>query len=168
VNPFVSYLPSIFALVPLAALAAYLTISRPRVGPAAHAGRFLLVSLFTVAAQIFHFLEELIQEFSARFPESFGFAAMDHRLFVVFNVFWILVWIVSVWGVRSGKVFFLFPLWFLGIAGVLNLVAHLGLAIRSGGYFPGLMTAPVVALAGVFLLIELVLISGGESSSFED
>jgi hypothetical protein len=46
----------------------------------------------------------------------------------------------------------LFPLWFLGIACALNGLAHPLLALRSGGYFPGLITSPLVGVAGVLLL----------------
>ena len=38
---------------------------------------------------------------------------------------------------------------------VLNFIAHPILALRAGGYFPGLLTAPVVGVLGVLAIREL-------------
>ena len=80
---------------------------------------------------------------------------MNEAFFVSFNVAWIGIWIVSVRGVRAGYVIALAPLWFLGLAEILNLIAHPLLAIRTGGYFPGLYTVPLVGIAGILLVREL-------------
>ena len=50
----------------------------------------------------------------------------------------------------------LFPLWFLGIAGVANGLAHPLLALNAGAYFSGLVTSPLVAIVGALLLARLV------------
>lgn len=64
-----------------------------------------------------------------------------------------------------GAVAALFPLWFLGIAGVANGVAHPALSIRTGGYFPGLVTAPLVGIAGALLIRRLLAVTGDTTSS---
>ena len=154
-NQFESYLPSILALSPLLLISVYLTISRPRIGPSAESGRFLLAGSLATASQAIHFTEELLSNFAGRFPEALGFSPMNTSVFALFNLTWIAIWGVCVWRVRAGNVFALIPLWFLGIAAILNLPAHVYLSVRSGGYFPGVITAPIVAAAGVFLIAEL-------------
>ena len=53
----------------------------------------------------------------------------------------------------------LFPLWFLAVASVSNALLHPALAIATGGYFPGVLTSPVVGTAGFFLLRGLIRIT---------
>jgi hypothetical protein len=49
----------------------------------------------------------------------------------------------------------LFPLWFLAIGGVANGLAHPSFSLRTGGYFPGLVTSPLVGFASLLLLRRL-------------
>jgi hypothetical protein len=49
-----------------------------------------------------------------------------------------------------------FPIWFFALAAILNGVAHPLLAIRAGGYFPGLVTAPFLGVVGVWLCARLL------------
>jgi hypothetical protein len=79
--------------------------------------------------------------------------------FVAFNLTWLAVWLLAIGGVRRGVVIAVWPLWFLGLAAVLNVVAHPILALISGAYFPGFLTSPLVGAAGIFLLRELVLVT---------
>jgi hypothetical protein len=53
----------------------------------------------------------------------------------------------------------LFPLWFMGIACVVNGLGHPALSARAGGYFPGLVTSPLVGVLGILLLRKLGLIT---------
>jgi len=46
------------------------------------------------------------------------------------------IWVLALFAARAGLVIALFPLWFLGLGMVLNLLAHPILALRAGGYFP--------------------------------
>jgi hypothetical protein len=71
--------------------------------------------------------------------------------FVPFNLAWIAIWLVSVPYLRLGRKPAFFAAWFIAIGGMLNGVAHPMMAIASGGYFPGLVTSPVIGLAGVIL-----------------
>jgi hypothetical protein len=74
---------------------------------------------------------------------------------VTFNLAWVLAWILGSRGLLSRRRAALFPLWFLGIAALGNGIAHPLLALRHNGYFPGVITAPAVAVAGLLLLRRL-------------
>jgi hypothetical protein len=71
---------------------------------------------------------------------------------VVFNVSWLLIWLISIPAAASSRRFAEWPLWFLAFALVLNGVVHPILALGTGGYFPGLLTTPLVAAGGFFFL----------------
>ena len=66
------------------------------------------------------------------------------------------MWLIALVGALKGHLIALWPLWFLALAKVLNLIAHPILALRAGGYFPGLLTAPVVGLLGILAVRELL------------
>ena len=59
------------------------------------------------------------------------------------------------WGLARRWQVALFPLWFLGVAGVANGLFHPLLALDAGGYFPGLVTSLLVAAVGLLLLAQL-------------
>ena len=62
---------------------------------------------------------------------------------------------MSAWGLGRRRQVALFPLWFLGIASVANGLIHPLLALNAGGYFPGLVTSPLVGAVGALLLARL-------------
>ena len=119
--------------------------------------RLSLFAMLAIAAQGVHFAEELHAGFHARFPAQFGLPPWSPGFFIIFNATWLLVWSLAVAGARAGMAFALWPLWFLALALVVNALAHPLLALRVGGYFPGLITAPLCAAAGVMLLRQLAL-----------
>jgi len=49
-----------------------------------------------------------------------------------------------------------FPIWCFAIAAIVNGIAHPLLAVAARGYFPGLITSPVVGVVGVLLWIRLI------------
>ena len=108
-----------------------------------------------LAAQCLHFLEEFVTHFSDRFPSLLGLPAWSDTFFVVFNLAWLSVWILSAIGLQKGYWFALFPVWFFAIASIVNGIAHPVLAIVVRGYFPGLITSPVVGVLGVLLWLRL-------------
>jgi hypothetical protein len=108
-----------------------------------------------VVLQAAHFAEEAATGFHQRFPASFGLAPWPLGFFVPFNLVWIVVWILSVRGVMARRRSAVFALWFLGLAGITNGVAHPLLALRARAYFPGLATAPLVGMLGVLLCRRL-------------
>jgi hypothetical protein len=109
----------------------------------------------TTLLQAGHFSEELATGFHRRFPELLGLPPMSVKLFATFNIVWLVIWILSIPGIRARMRVALFPAWFLGIASVMNGVAHPLLSLASSGYFPGLFTSPLVGISGVFLVSTL-------------
>lgn len=124
--------------------------------------RIALVAVFLQAA---HFSEELATGFHQRFPALLGLAPWSLRFFVSFNLFWLAIWGLSTWGLAARRRAALFPLWFLAIGCVANGVAHPSFSVRTGGYFPGLVTSPFVGVVGILLLRRLFLVTSGGSPS---
>ncbi len=149
-------LPSVAVLTIMAVVALWLTISRGGVtaGPPAVRSAVWTAAIAT-AAQAGHFVEELTTGLHERLPAAFGLPPMSLRLFISFNVAWLVIWALSTWGLARRHHVALFPLWFLGIAAVANGLLHPLLALNAGGYFPGLATSPVMAVVGALLLVRL-------------
>src|SRR5262245_39672911 len=108
-----------------------------------------------VVVQAVHFVEELATRFHERFPALLGLAGWPTVFFVTFNLFWLAVWVLSIQGLAGRQRVALFPLWFLALGCVANGVAHPAFAAVTGGYFPGLVSAAFVGLAGVVLVRRL-------------
>jgi len=117
--------------------------------------------LLAVCAQSMHLVEEYRAGFYLEFPPILGAAPWSATAFLIFNVTWLVVFGLVALGVahrwRPAAVGALFLA--LG-GGVLNGLAHVALAIRVGGYFPGLYTAPVVFVAGTYLALRVLRRSG--------
>lgn len=151
-----SVLPSILVLG-LAALAALqLALSR-RSPPENTAERRAAAGALALAVgfQSVHFIEEAATGFPVRLGALLGLPRMPLSLFVVFNLVWIAIWIASVPGLRSAHVTAFFAAWFLALAGMFNGIAHPLLALTAGEYFPGLVSAPLIGAAGVWLWLRL-------------
>ncbi|GLQ46326.1 hypothetical protein GCM10007862_13770 [Dyella lipolytica] len=114
------------------------------------------VFLFGLAAQCLHFMEESLTHFPVRLPELLGLPPWPDDFFVVFNLLWLAVWILSSIGLRAGYRVAMFPIWFFTISCLVNLIAHPILSLAVGGYFPGLLTSPLVGLFGVWLVMRLI------------
>lgn len=155
-----AYIPSVVVLGAVLVIAGLLTIARSTIRlEAARGHRFLVVSLLAVLVQAAHFLEELRAGFAVQLPDSFGLPPIPETVFVVFNVMWLAIWTLAIAGVRKGLVVAAWPLWFLGLAALLNMAAHPLLALQAGAYFPGLLTSPLVGLAGIALLREMSIVT---------
>lgn len=113
------------------------------------------IGLLTIALQTAHFLEELSTGFYVRFPELVGVDPMTREFFVAFNAAWILLWLAALAVVKKAPFLAGTLLWFLAIAAIGNAVAHPAAALFVGGYFPGLVTAPVLGVAGLFFAASL-------------
>lgn len=137
-------------------LALLLTLTRGRleIGPAGP-GAIARIAAVALLLQAAHFTEELATGFPRRFPELLGLAAWPTPLFVGGNVFWLGAWALAILRLEEPGYPTTFALWFLGIGGVANVVAHPLLSLLTGGYFPGLLTAPLVGVAGLALLRRL-------------
>ena len=155
-----SVLPSAAVLGAVALFAQFLTLHRGAGDPDARARRRAArIAAWTLLLQSAHFAEESWGGFYQRFPELLDLPSMSSTFFVSFNLFWIVVWGLSIAGLRMGSHVALFPLWFLALATTLNGLAHPLLALSAGGYFPGLWTAPLTGVAGVLLLRRLTLLT---------
>lgn len=123
------------------------------------------IAVVAVLAQAAHFTEELVTGFHERFPALFGLPPMPLGFFVPFNLAWLIIWSLCVWGLAARRRAALFPLWFLGIGCIANGVAHPSFSALTGGYFPGLVTSPVVGVLGVLLLRWLLVVTRAVGSS---
>ncbi len=147
-------LPSVIALGLAAWCAIILARWRPLVQKRSRR-RSARILILAVCLQTVHFVEEAATGFHEAFPGLFGLPAIPLPLFLGFNLAWIGIWVASVPGVRRGKTLAAFAAWFLAIAGALNGLAHPALALAVGGYFPGLVTSPLIGAGGVWLVLEL-------------
>ena len=161
-----SLLPSALALGSAGLIALFLGLTRGWMENAPSLMRSAVrTALITVLVQATHFAEELVTGFHERFPALFGLAPMPLRFFVAFNVAWLAIWGLAVWGLAARRRAALFPLWFLGIAGVVNGFAHPSLSVFAGGYFPGLLTSPAIGVLGFLLLRRLLRVTQSGPSS---
>ncbi len=151
-----SLLPSVFVLG-LAALAALLLVLGRR-SPAENVAERLAAApalALAVGVQSVHFAEEAATGFHERLPALLGLPGMPLSVFVFFNLTWLGIWVASVPGLRSARAAAFFAAWFLAIAGMFNGIAHPLLAIAAGGYFPGLVSSPLIGGASVWLWLRL-------------
>lgn len=157
-------LPGMAVLGGVAAVALFLTLTRSW-SPvwARHRASAAGVALIAVLVQAAHFSEEYLTGFHHRFPALFGQPAMPDFFFISFNLIWLIVWALSIWGLKAQCRLALFPLWFLGLASVLNGIAHPLIAAFRGAYFPGLFTAPLGGIVGIVLCHRLFQLTGNRS-----
>lgn len=147
-----SVIPSVVVLGLVAIVAARL--AQTSASPAEAVGERVAASTFlgvTTGIQGAHFAEEWATDFHVRFPALLGLDPMPLSFFITINLAWLVIWIVSIPFLRAGRRAAFFAAWFLAIAGMLNGVAHPMMAISSAGYFPGLITSPLIGIAGVIL-----------------
>lgn len=149
-------LPSILVLGLAALVALRLALTRDsppeRVAERSSAARALAVAVFI---QAIHFAEETTTGFNERLGPLFGLPRMSLSIFLIFNIAWLVIWIVSIPGLKSSWTPAFFAAWFLAIAGVINGVAHPLMALAENGYFPGLVTSPFIGAASVWLWAQL-------------
>ena len=141
----------------LAAVALALTLGRGRLADqhrAADAARALSLAL---EVQVAHFGEELVMGFQRRFPEFLGLEPWSTTFFVAFNGACIVAWLIARPALRRCRRWALFPAWFLALAAIANGIAHPLLAVATRGYFPGLLTSPLLGLAGLTLARRLTI-----------
>ncbi len=135
-----------------AVVALLLTILRPMVeDDQAGRDRTARLLLIGIAVQCLHFTEEFVTRFQDRFPALLGLPAWPENFFVMFNLIWLSIWGLSAVGLLKGYRLALFPVWFFAIGGIVNGIAHPVLALAARGYFPGLITSPILGVLGVLL-----------------
>lgn len=123
-------------------------------GWAANAGERAVVRRYAAGLVAFalHFTEEYVTGFHRALPRLVGYEWTSAQ-FVAFNASWFAVFVISLFGVRRGVRLAYLPLFFFAVGGgLLNGIGHVALALMRGGYFPGLVTAPLMFAAGVAIL----------------
>jgi hypothetical protein len=117
-----------------------------------------LVFLLLILAQAAHSIEEYVTKLYEVFaPARFvsGLITNNHQLgFLIMNAalvgFGLWCWAVPVrsdWAAARGL------MWFWTILELLNGLNHSVLALRQGGYFPGVITAPLLLLFASWLAV---------------
>jgi len=139
-----------------AVVALLLTILRKPADDPASRDQTVRLFLTGLAVQCLHFMEEFVTRFHDRFPALLGLPPWSENFFVTFNLLWLTVWILSAIGLQRGHRVALFPVWFFAIAAMANGLAHPLLALAARGYFPGLITSPLVGLIGILLWRRLM------------
>jgi hypothetical protein len=149
----------------VAVVALALTLARAIGAGGPELRRAVRMAAATALLQAGHFAEELATGFPVRFPDALGLAPWPPGFFVSFNLVWLAIWGASVQALARRRRAALFPLWFLGLAGAVNGIVHPLLALRAGSYFPGLVSAPLLGVAGVWLLGRLWRVTAAGASS---
>jgi hypothetical protein len=141
----------------LAGIALVLTFTRH--GPVSGimpTGRFTGIFLAGVALQGLHAAEEFAGGFHIRFPQLLGLAPWPDAFFMALNLAFIALWLLAAIGLRRCTTPSLFLIWFFTLAAIGNAVFHPLIALVTSGYFPGLITAPFLGIAGIVLLRHLL------------
>src|SRR5215207_8333684 len=109
------------------------------------------VSVAAIVVQCAHLVEEYRTGFHLRFPPLFGADPWSARRFLAFNFVWLALFALGALGLRRGNRLAYLLVLFLALGGgVANGLAHLGLSVRAGGYFPGAYTGALsLAVGGV-------------------
>ena len=121
-----------------------------------HRGQFAF--LFLILAQGAHSIEEYVTKLYDVFPPArFVSSLVSNDLafgFVVINTalvaFGLWCWAVPV---RSGWHSTRVLVWFWTMLELANGIGHLALALSRRGYFPGVMTAPLLLLLAGYLAV---------------
>ena len=117
----------------------------------------LPIYLIGLAIQFLHFTEEYVYGFHFRVAEIMaGMPPFDPDVFVAFNMIAYALFILGAVGIYRGIRFSMIIVWFFAIGGALgNAIWHPLLAIRVGGYFPGLFTSLLYWILAPLLLKRL-------------
>ena len=112
--------------------------------------------LLGIAIQGLHFYEEYLTGFQQKFPAFYGYQWSDRR-FVVFNLVWLSLLVLSAFGILlKSRLAYLIAFFFALVGEIGNGIGHLALSIAQRRYFPGLVTAPVALVVGLALLSKLM------------
>lgn len=140
------FLPVGFYVVLALAAFALTVFRKPRAG--ADIGALLAAWLFAIACQGLHVAEEYVTGFHQQMPDWLGLGAWSPRTLLVLNLIGVAVGTLSVAGVAARMRVAWCPLWFIALAMIADGLWHPMLAVASGAYFPGTLTALLVAAAG--------------------
>lgn len=119
--------------------------------------RALPIYLIALAMQFLHFTEEYVYGFYLRIPEIMaGLPPFEPNVFVAFNMIAYSLFLLGAVGMYKGMKSPMIIVWFFAFGGVIgNAIWHPLLALRVGGYFPGLYTSFAYWILGPMLLRRL-------------
>ncbi len=118
--------------------------------------------LVAIAWQVAHFLEELTQGFAELFPRQFGCPAWAESRFVTFNVVYYAIFGLALAGFLVRRASLAAPACAFVTATLVGGPAHTVMALRAGGYFPGLITSWVGSGLAVWLIRRWRRLAAGE------
>jgi len=152
-------------LLAAAAAAVLLTVARGAGGedPEARNGAAKLL-LLGIALHCLHVAEEFVTGLHRRLPELLDVEPWSDDFFVIVNLLVIALVVLSSIGLAAAFLPAMAPAWFFAIAMAANGVAHPALAVAVGGYFPGLVTSPIVGVVGAVLVRRLWGLTAAEGS----
>jgi len=114
---------------------------------------------FLIAAQAAHSVEECWYRLYDRLaPARFVAELFSHDLargFAVANTLLVLAGVGGIFVVRRGGSAARGVAWFWAVLEIVNGVNHIAFALVAGGYFPGLVTAPLLLGSGAYLVRRL-------------
>jgi|SRR5215207_8844254 len=120
------------------------------------AERALPIYLIALAMQFLHFTEEYVYGFHLRIGEIMaGWPPFSANLFVAFNMIAYCLFLLGGLGMYKGMKSPMIFVWFFTIAVIVNAISHPLLALKVGGYFPGLFTSFAFWILGPVLLSRL-------------
>lgn len=98
--------------------------------------------LLGIGFQFVHFAEEHVFGFDEKFGPLFGGNAYDHNLFVSFNMFAYLLFILGAIAFYKNFKPFMFVAMFFIVYGMIgNAIGHIMYGAMVKGYFPGIFTS---------------------------
>ena len=119
--------------------------------------RVLIAYATAVLVQCVHLVEEYRTGFYQVYPPIFGAEPWSSSRFLLFNLAWLVIFVVAGIGMAySRRSSYLVALFLALGGGIGNGLGHLILAARRGGYFPGAYTAVLALFAGSALLRALL------------
>lgn len=119
--------------------------------------RVLPFYLLALAIQFLHFTEEYVYGFHLRVGELIkGMPPFTDNTFVAFNMIAYCLFLLAGLGMCKGMKWTMIVVWFFTCAVTLgNAVLHPLLALRVGGYYPGLFTSFAYWIVGPILFMRL-------------
>ena len=119
--------------------------------PSVH--EILHLYLIALSVQMLHFAEEYLTGFVIELPALFGQDPYPKDYWLVFNMAAYSIFLLGgIVLMKKIKELAVIPLFFILTGVLFNAAAHLGLAIYTGGYFPGLYTAIIYFFIAPFLI----------------
>ena len=109
-----------------------------------------------ILVMVAHVAEEYAGGLPSALPALFDQPGWTGERYLLFNGVWGVLFLIAFATLHPSRTLPTFlVLFFAIVAGVANGVVHAGVALLQGGYFPGLWTAPLCFVTGVWVLRSL-------------